>query len=257
METLYLPSAGDAYGTSNQYIVYQIRVAEGEYNPSSRTRDVTISVVFWRTNNYTTTRSGTCYCTIDGTPYSQNFSNASISLASDTVLFSMTKTVSYNNYGNASLSIYAHWQTQAGSTGDAYTSESQGGTVSLTSVSPISHTVSYDANGGTGAPGSDTKVYGSILTLSNVIPIRNGYKFLRWNTKADGSGNSYAAGGQYGADQNGGTVTLYAQWEVSNVAYIKQNGSYVACNTYCKSGGQWQPAICYVKDNGVYKQSTI
>ena len=256
MATFYLPSSG-GYGTSNQYIVYRIKVVEGAYNSTARTRVVTISVEFWRTNDYSTIRSGTCYCTIDGTPYSQGFSSANISLNSFTELFSTTKTVSYNNYGNANLSVYASWQTQAGSTGSSYSSETQGGNVSLTSVSPISHTVAYDANGGSGAPAAQTKVYGSILVLSSTIPTRAGYKFTGWNTARNGTGSSYSAGGSYGADQNGGTVTLYAQWEILNIAYIKQNGKYVLCNTYIKKDGRWYPAIPYVKKDGAYKRSTI
>ena len=77
---------------------------------------------------------------------------------------------------------------------------------------PYTHTVVYDANGGNDAPSNQTKTYGSALTLSSSIPTRTGYTFTGWNTAANGSGTTYSAGGEYTADQNGGTVTLYAQW---------------------------------------------
>ena len=104
---------------------------------------------------------------------------------------------------------------------------------------PDTFTVSYNANGGTGAPGSQTKEPGVALTLSAVAPTRanssagsytvtlnaNGgsvspaslsaahttsYSFKNWNTAADGSAASYAPGAAYSTDAN---VTLYAQWE--------------------------------------------
>lgn len=71
------------------------------------------------------------------------------------------------------------------------------------------HTVSYNANGGTGAPSSQTKVYGYVLTLSTQIPTRAGYEFLYWNTASNGTGKTYNPGDKYGDDVD---ITLYAIW---------------------------------------------
>ena len=70
-------------------------------------------------------------------------------------------------------------------------------------------TVQYDANGGIGAPQSQTKDYGKTLILSSTKPTRNDYSFINWNTKADGSGKTYEPGGNY-IDED--SITLYAQW---------------------------------------------
>ena len=35
--------------------------------------------------------------------------------------------------------------------------------------------IRYDANGGSGAPANQTKTYGVDITLSNIVPVRNGY----------------------------------------------------------------------------------
>lgn len=78
---------------------------------------------------------------------------------------------------------------------------------------PWQHTVSYNANGGSGAPGNQTKTFGSQMFLTTTKPTREGYTFVGWNTAADGSGTVYYAGDEYTADRNGGTVTLYAQWD--------------------------------------------
>lgn len=72
------------------------------------------------------------------------------------------------------------------------------------------HTVSYNANGGTGAPNSQTKTYGYVLTLSSTVPKRNGYVFLGWSTNKNATEPQYYAGGSYGEDAD---VTLYAVWE--------------------------------------------
>lgn len=72
--------------------------------------------------------------------------------------------------------------------------------------------VIYDANGGTGAPSSQTKTYGVTLMLSSTIPTRTNYAFLGWATSASATTATYSAGGSYTANA---AVTLYAVWELS------------------------------------------
>ena len=73
------------------------------------------------------------------------------------------------------------------------------------------YTVTYDANGGSGTM-TDKKspyAYGAAATvLTNGFP-RSRYTFTGWNTKADGSGDSYAEGDPI---EMLGNVVLYAQW---------------------------------------------
>lgn len=107
------------------------------------------------------------------------------------------------------------------------------------------HTVSYNANGGTGAPGSQKKIYGSNLTLSSARPTRDGYVFMGWATSSAGE-VSYMPGSTYGADVD---ITLYAVWQI---AYIKptitgltalrcdSSGTPKSDGTYIKVTGSWQ-----------------
>ena len=67
-----------------------------------------------------------------------------------------------------------------------------------------SHTVSYNGNGGS-SPNSQTKWYGTILTLQGA-PSRTGYGFDGWKGS---DGTTYAAGGQYTKDAD---CTMTAQW---------------------------------------------
>ena len=71
------------------------------------------------------------------------------------------------------------------------------------------HTVKYNANGGTGAPGNQTKTWGYVLTLSTQVPTRTGYTFLGWATSSTAVTAQYQPGGSYGVDAD---VTLYAVW---------------------------------------------
>lgn len=89
----------------------------------------------------------------------------------------------------------------------------------------IKHYVKYNANGGTGAPGTQTKVYGSVLTLSSTKPTRTGYTFQGWATSSEG-GVSYSSGSAYGLDAD---VTLYAVWKINTytVSYNANGGSNV------------------------------
>ena len=89
-------------------------------------------------------------------------------------------------------------------------------------VTGNTYKVTYDANGGINAPADQTKNENTTLTLSTTKPTKDKYEFVGWNTKKDGTGDNYSAGGAYTANAN---VTLYAQWkEVSNVTTNPNTG---------------------------------
>lgn len=78
-----------------------------------------------------------------------------------------------------------------------------------------SYTVSFNANGGSGAPSSQTKWYGETLTLSSKVPTKTNYTFLGWATSSTATTATYKAGGSY--TSNSGT-TLYAVWKLAHIA---------------------------------------
>lgn len=86
-----------------------------------------------------------------------------------------------------------------------------------------SYSVTYNANGGSGAPVSQTKWHDETLTLSTTRPTRSGYSFQGWATSSGGS-VAYAAGASYKANS---AVTLYAVWAASSwtVAYNAAGGT--------------------------------
>ena len=113
----------------------------------------------------------------------------------------------------------------------------QGGKVSF-NVTDLTYNISYNANGGSGAPSSQTKYYDKLLSLSSLKPIRTGYTFKGWSTSSTATKASYQPGDNYTSNSN---VTLYAVWEK-----IQYNISYDA------NGGSGAPS-----DQSKYYDSTI
>ena len=98
--------------------------------------------------------------------------------------------------------------------------------------SPNTYTISYNANGGSGAPTAQTKTYDTDLTLTTSTPTRSGYTFDGWNTKSDGSGTNYSAGGKFTTNAN---TTLYAKWKQNTFTLRYNDNMGSGCSTKTKT----------------------
>ncbi|MCL1819915.1 MAG: InlB B-repeat-containing protein [Oscillospiraceae bacterium] len=108
------------------------------------------------------------------------------------------------------------------------------------------YTIKYDANGGNGAPSSQTKTEGVPLTINSTKPTRSGYNFIGWGETPNADFYStYASGDTYNKDAD---VTLYAMWHMT-VATT----DYACYINYDANGGIGAPSNhVEVKDaNGV------
>ena len=125
-------------------------------------------------------------------------------------IYSKSATIGSDNFKNchSDMTLYGY----AGSTTETYAKNNNIPFVAI-EEEIATYTVTYNANGGTNAPESQTKTEGVALTLSSTVPTRSGYKFLGWATTKDGA-VAYAPGASYTVDVN---VTLYAVWEKENV----------------------------------------
>ncbi len=83
------------------------------------------------------------------------------------------------------------------------------------------YTISYNANGGTGAPASQTKYKESVLTLSTQKPKRTGYIFKGWAVTNTAESATYQPGGSYSSNSD---VVLYAVWEKEEEQQTPDNG---------------------------------
>lgn len=161
--------------------------------------------------------------------------------------------------------IFNGWNTQKDGKGTAYASgaeykhDQNGNTVTLYAQwTAWKHTVHYNANGGdqNSVPTDQTKTFDQAMILSDKKPTRHGYNFVRWNTKADGTGTSYEVKGNYNHDQNGGTVTLYAIWTpwVHTVHYDANGGDQNSVpNDQKKTYGQSMNVATKVPTRNEYK----
>ena len=138
-------------------------------------------------------------------PYRFNYEFVGWSTSSSATVATYNAGASYT--GNVSVTLYAVWKYK-----------------------PATYTVGYDANGGTGAPGRQTKTYGVTLTLTTIQPTRRNYLFLGWSKDRNATSASYSAGGSY---TDNADVTLYAVWQYNPETYTIR---------YDANGGTGAPA---------------
>ena len=166
----------------------------------------------WKINTYTIT---------------YNANNGSGAPAAQTKTYGETLTLSSTKPTRTGYT-FQNWNTKADGTGTTYAS---GASYTANAAATLyaqwkadTYAITYNANGGSGAPSQQTKIYGQNLTLSSTVPTRTGYTFQNWNTKEDGSGTSYAKGGTYTTNA---AATLYAQWKANQytITYKDQGGA--------------------------------
>lgn len=131
---------------------------------------------------------------------------------------SFTGTYSISGNGSATKTVTVTFRNYNTDNGNSATK-----TVSFSVTVPAwtSYSVTYNANGGSGVPASQTKWKGQTLTLSSTKPTRTGYSFLGWSTSSTATTATYAAGGSYTANA---AATLYAVWK-ANTYTVKYNAN--------------------------------
>lgn len=83
----------------------------------------------------------------------------------------------------------------------------------------VDYTLSYDANGGSGAPSSQTAtgVGSATFKISTTEPTRTNYKFIGWSTSAEATEAEYAAGSSITISAN---TKLYAVWAIQSIVHV-------------------------------------
>jgi len=188
-------ATSSAMSTTNDKIKYTITITQNSRNVSANTSSVTVSVRVYRTNTgYTTYGTGTVYCTINGTQYTEAITSSDKITSSGIVLFSKTLNIAHNADGTKTLA------TSARITHDQFSSSSQSysqvltaiprattPTVSATSVNmgasitvtmsrasgSFTHDLTYKFGSATGTIGTDlgtSKAWTVPLSLASQIP---------------------------------------------------------------------------------------
>lgn len=116
------------------------------------------------------------------------------------------------------------WNTKADGTGDTYR---PGDSITLTGDITLyaqwkanQYAVAYAPNGGDGSMPDQTFSYNQTQALSSSQFTRPGWTFTGWNTKADGTGTAYKNRQEVKnlTAQDGGEITLHAQWKADKAA---------------------------------------
>ena len=120
------------------------------------------------------------------------------------------------------------WNTKADGTGTNYSAEQ---TISVSTVenntlrlyaiwkSTVTNiVVTFNANGGTGTMSPQEIPFNISTKLNKNTFAKENHTFVKWNTKADGTGTSYTDEQLIKLTSN---LTLYAQWKENNICVIK------------------------------------
>lgn len=128
------------------------------------------------------------------------------------------------------------------------------------SVNSRSYTVSYNANGGNGAPSSQAKQYNKTLTLSSTKPTRDGYTFIGWaeSPNASSAQVQYHPGDSFTENKN---LTLYAVWMAAKPTHQHDLSYNRGVSSTCTEGGTqeyWSCAGCgkWFADSSASKEIT-
>ena len=168
-------------------------------------------------------------------------SNTTVNAFASTSLATNSGTLARTNY------TFSGWNTAANGGGTSYAAGATGVYVNkdTTLYAQWNSTITFDANGGTGASSPVTttaKGTGSITTLANQGTLaKTGAVFSGWNTAANGTGTRYAAGlTTYAAT---GSVTLYAQWTLPTGTPTLDSGSDLGTSSTDKITADNTPTI--------------
>ncbi len=136
------------------------------------------------------------------------------------ILYDETKPLTANAYKKTGYT-FAGWNTKADGSGKTYHDEDNvlnlatNGVITLYAQWSANHySVVFDRNHATGGVvGAVSMIYDQSRQLPANGFTRTGYQFDGWNTKADGSGQSYKDKAYVTNLATSGVTTLYAQWK--------------------------------------------
>ena len=127
------------------------------------------------------------------------------------------------------------WSKWTNTSGGTQYSTTQNPTITVKSnldltavATPITYTIAYNSNGGTGTMSSTSATYDAYATLRNNTFTKSKYIFKGWATSASGS-KTYDNQQQVKnlSSTQGATITLYAVWELDpNQVFVNSTKVY-------------------------------
>ncbi|HUY43737.1 MAG TPA: G1 family glutamic endopeptidase [Acidimicrobiales bacterium] len=150
--------------------------------------------------------------TINAYTITFNANGGSGAMAPQTENYDVSANLATNTFTMSGYT-FSGWNTAADGSGTSY-ADAQLVTFSVSTTlyaqwTINAYTITFNANGGSGAMASQTENYDVSANLSTNTFTMSGYTFSGWNTAADGSGTSYADAQLVTFSVS---TTLYAQW---------------------------------------------
>ena len=130
------------------------------------------------------------------------------------------------NYPEKLGYIFLGWTGSNGETPEKDVTITDGTTGNLSYTAhfePITYEIIYNGNGAIGTMENQVLTYDQEYTLSQNLFRYNNNEFIGWNTKQDGTGNSYTDMQEVRNLTTSSTLTLYAQWVIDNTSTVVFN----------------------------------
>ena len=184
---------------------------------SDKTMKVTITKGSYGERAYTATWEANTY----KVKYDSNKGNGE--MAEQNFVYDVAQALIANAYTRTGYT-FKEWNSQADGQGTAYADKQEVKNLTVNDKEVVTlyarwtgntYKVHFEANGGTGTMNDQKHKYGTTKALTANAFTRAGYVFAGWNTKADGTGKSYANQKEVKnltAELNG-IFNLYAQWK--------------------------------------------
>ena len=241
---------GSGWSTNNQTLLYTFENSEGYIR-----RHTDRVIKFYASFSGIDMLNGTMYVNTrytilkkDSYKITFNANGGSNAPSSQTKWYGETLTLSSTKPTRTGYTFLG-WGTSSSSTSVAY---SAGGSYTKNESDTLyavwkanTYPITFDANGGSGGPTSQTKTYGVTLVLSSIIPTRTNYNFEGWSTSSTATSAEYSAGGNYTANTS---ATLYAVWSLAyskpritnfSVRRVNTNDQFDDQGTTCKVTFDW------------------
>ena len=173
------------------------------------------TVELWVFSSFSAVAYGTFDVYINGTKVADDVENYSVSWPIGTS-YSISDIKAYSGYAYRGLNY-------GSLSGNIYMDDEYPGIDFVHLKFSAKYTISYNANGGTGAPSAQIKYEGENITLSSQKPTRSGYVFDGWATSSSATASEYYSGSTYSQDTS---ITLYAVWKTVQQGWKQVNGAW-------------------------------
>lgn len=227
---------------NNKYTVC-VRIKTPSYAGISTINSLTVSFRFYKGNSTSGTLYGslrTQYTDLGSRDTASTFRNYAVgSEASKAYASTSYGTFSFTFSGSFSTNTYYYLVLYSKSNSDMFfTTASNFQPSASVEYTAKTYTISYNANGGSGAPSSQTKTYGTTLTLSTTKPTKaNGSNKVDGSFKITGDAN----GGYFGSASTTTTSITATTSRTDTIKYTfsKWNTNTDGSGTSYNSGGNY------------------